>query len=98
MEDKSLFLDHARKYGKRLKAYIDDFAQIFGVSVDISKKRTEICSGEDAEAESMILDKNCAAMLYAKAKKVSALGIADANLQHIIYVTKYSKLKNKAKG
>ena len=84
------------KYGK-LHAYIDDFAQILGASVDLKKDISEICSGEDAEAERMILEKNCAAALYAKSKKIKAMGLADANLQRAVYLTKYSKLKDKAK-
>ena len=80
-----------------LKAYIDDFAQILGSSVDLKKPVNEICSGVDAEAERMILEKNCACALYAKAKKLKPMNIIDANLQRTIYLTKYSKLKDKAK-
>ena len=80
-----------------LRAYIDDFAQILGSSVDLKKPVSEICNGPDAEAERMILEKNCAAALFAKAKKIKPLGLLDANLQRTVYLTKYSKLKDKEK-
>lgn len=94
-EDRNEFFELARKSTNTLKAYIDDFAQIFGSALDLRDDRSQICKGVDAEAESMILDKNCAAMLYAKQKHIRPLGLLDANLQHIVYKTKYSKLKDK---
>ncbi len=80
-----------------LRAYIDDFAQILGPSVDLKKPLSEICSGNDADAELMILEKNCAAALYSKAKKLKPMGILDSNLQRAFYLAKYSKLKDKAR-
>ncbi|MDO5331610.1 MAG: class II aldolase/adducin family protein [Bacillota bacterium] len=92
-EDRNKFFELARKTTRSLKAYIDDFAQIFGQTVDLKKDRDEICAGPDSQAQSMILDKNCAAMLYAKQKHIKPLGVLDSNLQHVVYITKYSKLK-----
>ena len=83
------------KRSRSLKPYIDDFAQIFGASLKLKGSIDEICTGEDAEAERMILLKNCAAFLYAKEKKLKALGFADSMLQRTVYLTKYSKLKGK---
>ena len=80
---------------KRLLPYIDDFAQILGSSVMLNRSVDEICSGEDSEAQKMILEKNCAAALYAKVRKADPLGVVDANLQRYIYLNKYSKLKKK---
>jgi len=82
-----------QKNHKVLKAYIDDFAQIIGPSVDLTKPANEICSGDDQEAQFMILTKNAAAALYAEKTKSKPLSFADANLQRIVYKTKYSKLK-----
>jgi len=87
------YFEFAKKLGSSLPAYCDDFAQILGQVVDLSKEKNEICTGEDKLAEEMILDKNCACMLYAKAMHVRPMGIIDANLQRIIYLKKYSKLK-----
>lgn len=89
------FVNQARKSIKNLKAYVDDFAQILGASVDLTRPLSLICSGDDKEAQLMILEKNCAAALYAKAKRIKPLPVADASLQRIVYLTKYSKLKDK---
>ncbi|MCQ2552494.1 MAG: class II aldolase/adducin family protein [Clostridia bacterium] len=87
------YFEACKKMGTSLPAYIDDFAQILGPSVSLKKEKDEICVGEDREAEEMILDKNCACMLYAKEKHIRPLGFADANIQRLVYKTKYSKLK-----
>jgi len=50
-------------------------------------------SEDDAEAVSMILEKNAAAALYVY--KAKPLGTIDANLQRLIYLKKYSRLKDK---
>ncbi len=86
----------AKKFNA-LRAYIDDFAQILGPNISLKKSIDEICSGDDPDAKRMILEKNCAAALYAKAKKIRPMNFADANLQRAVYLTKYSKLKDKVK-
>ena len=48
---------------------------------------------EDAEAVSMILCKNCAAALYVQGRR--PMGPADAKLQRLVYLMKYSKQKNR---
>lgn len=67
---------------KNMKAYLDDYAQMFPLQ-----------NGEDEEAIKMVSEKNAAAMLYAC--QVKPLGFIDRNLQHLIYKLKYSKLRNK---
>jgi len=56
-----------------------------------------LCTGTtegDAKAAVIILRKGCAADLYAAAlNKTDCLSIADAYIQRIIYITKYSKIK-----
>ena len=96
VEDEDYLAACVKKFGT-LKAYIDDFAQLIGPSVSLKKSVEEICAGEDEEAKRMILEKNCAAALYAKAKKIKPMNLADANLQRAVYLTKYSKLKDKVK-
>ena len=48
---------------------------------------------DDAEAAAMIASKNCAAACYVRNAK--PLGPIDARMQRYVYLTKYSKLKNK---
>lgn len=50
-------------------------------------------TADDAEAVSMILRKNCAAALYVQRKH--PMSVADAKLQRIVYLMKYSKQKDK---
>ncbi len=55
-----------------------------------------VCAGktqDDAEAAAMIASKNCAAACYVRSAK--PLSPIDARVQRYIYLTKYSKLKNK---
>ncbi len=87
------YISDCSKLHKNLKPYIDDFAQILGEKIDLSKSASEICNGEDAEAQYMILEKNCAAALYADATGAKPLSFTDAKLQRFVYLTKYSKLK-----
>ena len=58
-----------------------------------------LCTGAakgDAEAVAMVLNKGCMADLYCKALKLTdKLGFADAYIQRVIYITKYSKMKDK---
>ena len=48
---------------------------------------------DDADAAAMIASKNCAAACYVRTAK--PLGPIDARTQRYVYLTKYSKLKNK---
>ena len=83
--------DAEKKFKKRvkklvipseMKPYLDDYAQMFPLN-----------EGEDELAIKMVSEKNAAAQLYAvNAKPLKPL---DANLQHIIYKFKYSKLRDK---
>ena len=67
---------------ENMKPYLDDYAQMFPLK-----------SEEDEEAIRMVKEKNAAAMLYAKnAKPLSAI---DHNIQHLVYLFKYSKLRDK---
>lgn len=50
-----------------------------------------VCTGPDADAVRMLLEKGCAAAVYADTMK--GLSLPDALLQRIIYVKKYSKQK-----
>lgn len=50
-------------------------------------------NADDAEAVSMILRKNCAATLYVRRKH--QMSLADAKLQRMVYLMKYSKQKDK---
>ncbi len=76
-----------------IPAYLDDFAQLLGRSVNGKNGMENICTGEDAEAERMILEKNCASLLYGSTCKAKPMGALDAGLQRYIYLKKYSKLK-----
>ena len=81
---KKLFTERVDKFyvPEKMKAYLDDYAQMFPLQTD-----------EDEEAIRMVEEKNAAAMLYARNAK--PLGFIDRNLQHLIYIFKYSRLKNK---
>ena len=76
-----------------LCAYIDDFAQIVGPCAAIKGGVIQTPDTDDAEAVSLIVRKNCAAALYAR--KAKPLSPVDAALQRVIYLTKYSKQKEK---
>jgi len=67
---------------KKMKAYLDDYAQIFPAQ-----------EGEDQDAIKMVSEKNAAAMLYAVNSK--PIGSLDRKLQHTVYKMKYSKLRDK---
>ena len=66
----------------KIKTYLDDYAQMFPPM-----------KGEDEEALKIIKEKNTYACLYAKNAK--PINFFDALLQHTVYKTKYSKLKDK---
>lgn len=67
---------------ENMKPYLDDYAQMFPLK-----------SEEDAEAIKMVKEKNAAACLYArKAKPINPI---DHLIQHLVYLLKYSKLRNK---
>ena len=54
-----------------------------------------VCAGrtqDDADAAAMIVSKNCAAACYVRHAK--PLSYVDARLQRVVYLNKYSKLKN----
>lgn len=68
-----------------LKPYLDDYAQMFGHS----KKAVE----EDEIAIKLIKEKNILAANYSK--KPKPMNFFDVTLQHIVYKSKYSKLKGK---
>lgn len=83
-ECKKLFDKRVKEFyiPKNMKAYLDDYAQMFPLESD-----------EDEEAIKMVSEKNAAAMLYTKNAK--PLGFFDRHLQHLVYKLKYSKLKEK---
>lgn len=64
------------------KAYLDDYAQMFPSLKD-----------EDKEAIKLVKEKNNLANLYAIFSK--PIGQLDQFIQHFVYKTKYSKLKDK---
>lgn len=76
----------ARTDVKKLKPYLDDYAQLVG-----SGKNAEPI--EDAEAIKMVTAKNAAAALYAG--EAGPMGAFDSFIQRFIYKKKYSKLKDK---
>ena len=76
-----------------LPAYIDDFAQLVGPCAAIKGGVIQTPDTDNAEAVRLIVRKNCAAALYAR--KAKPLSIPDAALQRMIYLTKYSKQKEK---
>ena len=67
----------------KMKPYLDDYAQMVPASKD----------NDDPEALKMIKEKNAAAMLYCKDGE--PIDTFDAALQHLVYINKYSKLRNK---
>ena len=83
-ECKTKFDRRVRKYDTpdEMEAYLDDYAQLFPLQ-----------SQEDEEAINMVKGKNAAAKAYAINSK--PLNSLDAKLQHLIYIKKYSKLKEK---
>ena len=100
--------------GIRLKAFLDDFAQLIGPDARLTENNEAsvrkglrrrnavlvsagygICSGDNAgdrEAASMILSKNAAAALYVRNGR--PLPCLEAWLQRLIYLFKYSKIKD----
>lgn len=78
---------------RTLRAYIDDFAQLVGPSIAIRAGMIQAPDTDDAVAVRLIVRKNCAAALYARRAK--PLSLPDALLQRVIYLTKYSKQKEK---
>jgi len=81
-----------KKFDKRVKeiiipdkmdAYLDDYAQMV----------PSIKPVDDIEALQMVTEKNAAAYLYSRDGK--PLNSIDRKLQHFVYKTKYSKLRDK---
>lgn len=91
----AVFASTAKNISSTLYPYIDDFAQMFGTKLDLSKDESTYLCGEDVDAKKMILIKNCAAAIYASRCKAEPLGKMDSFLQNMIYKLKYSKLKDK---
>ena len=67
---------------ENMKAYLDDYAQMFPLKNE-----------DDKEAIKMVSEKNAAATLYVR--KAKPLGFIDHTIQHLVYIFKYSKLRNK---
>ena len=75
----------------KIKAFLDDTAQIIGPSFDFEQEVTGRSERERAIAR-FVLDK--AKLVYEEGKKIGGvkpLGAFRANLEHYIYVKKYSK-------
>ena len=75
----------------KIKAFLDDTAQIIGPSFDFNQEVTGRSERERAIAR-IVLDK--AKLVYEEGKKIGGvkpLGAFRANLEHYIYVKKYSK-------
>lgn len=91
-KEEELIALYARSHNT-LPAYIDDYAQLVGASARISGTTLELPETDDEEAMRMIVRKNCAAALYCrKAKPIPA---PEALLQRLVYLKKYSKLKDR---
>ena len=96
----------------RLKPYLDDFAQMAGMSMKCAgpdgiesavragksmliRGRGALCVGKtvsDAEALSMLVEKNCKAYFAAKESGGTPISFWDRFLMRQIYLRKYSKL------
>lgn len=96
--------DLAQIAGVNIKAVKNGFMNAKAVAKELKNKNAvllenegALCTGiteSDAEAVAMVLRKGCAADLYAAAlNKTDRLSTADAYIQRIIYVKKYSKMK-----
>ncbi|MBO4725214.1 MAG: class II aldolase/adducin family protein [Firmicutes bacterium] len=75
----------------KIKAFLDDTAQIIGPSFDFEQEVTGRSEREEKIAR-FVLDK--AKLVYEEGKKIGGvkpLGAFRANLEHYIYVKKYSK-------
>ena len=78
---------------RSLRAYIDDYAQIVGPCARVVGGELKTPASDDEEAVRMIVNKNCAAALYVRSAK--PLSMADALLQRVVYLTKYSRQRDK---
>ena len=92
--------DFAQMIGPDIKTVLADknmaAAALKGRNAVLLRNEGALCVAEnedDAEAVSMILRKNCAAALYVQGKH--PMGFADAKVQRLVYLMKYSKQKNK---
>jgi len=81
-----------KAFYKELHPYLDDYAQMFRYTIDLSKSRREQSYGDDKESMDMVLMKNCCAALYARYLEQKPLGVFDCLLQRAFYKLKYSKL------
>lgn len=85
-------IEYAKSHAS-LPAYVDDYAQLVGHSGKIKFGEVVTPASDDEEAVKMVVTKNCAAALYARSAK--PLSVADALLQRVVYLKKYSKQKDK---
>ncbi len=85
-------IEYAKSHAS-LPAYVDDYAQLVGHSGKIKFGEVVTPASDDEEAVKMVVAKNCAAALYARSAK--PLSVADALLQRVVYLKKYSKQKDK---
>lgn len=80
---------------KELKSYIDDFAQLFGCSLEIDPDRGVIFSEydiDDMPAAISIINKNALAQLIAADNDIAPPEPEKAEQMHRNYIEKYSKL------
>lgn len=87
------FVTEYAKAHSSLPAYVDDYAQLVGPKAKIKFNQLITPASDDEEAVKMIVTKNCAAALYSRSAK--PLSLADALLQRVVYLKKYSKQKDK---
>ena len=92
VSEESFVIEYAKAHSS-LSAYVDDYAQLVGPSAKIKFNQVITPASDDEEAVKMIVTKNCAAALYVRSAK--PLSSADALLQRVVYLKKYSKQKDK---
>ena len=83
---------------KRLRPYIEDFAQLVGINCKISEAEGVLCKAdniEDLEAIYYLVNKNALACVFSKlSSKIKPISIVDAIYMRRKYLKNYSKLKN----
>ncbi|NLM05448.1 MAG: class II aldolase/adducin family protein [Tissierellia bacterium] len=94
-----------RFYGRQMRPYLDDFAQIVGVKADSSGRYNvallsdkALCLGkdlEDATAIKHILEKNALAGNIAELSGHKPINMVESFIMNQVYQRKYSKLKDK---
>lgn len=91
-------IDAESWHGHRLRAYLDDFAQMFGPYLDMTDYDAERLAaecGEDVEAVRMVVHKNVLAASTAEKTGGKPINGIECRMMHMIYKKKYSKLKSK---